>query len=89
MSDEIDAEESPAEEMRAALAIAEARLDALEGTQPAGMGGLDQTKRIGDEYEQHVAEPAAYGIITDPVYLLGKNAEGTIGWVAVETFACP
>jgi hypothetical protein len=87
MSDEV--EQDPAEELQAALAIAEARLDALEGAQPPSVGGLDQTKRIGDEYEQHVAEPAAYGIITDPVYLLGKNAEGTIGWVAVETFACP
>jgi len=28
-------------------------------------------------------------VIYNPTYILGKNASGTIGWVAVETFACP
>jgi hypothetical protein len=27
--------------------------------------------------------------ITDPIFVLGKNAEGVIGWVAVQTFVCP
>jgi hypothetical protein len=30
-----------------------------------------------------------FATIGTPVYILGKDAGGNIGWVAVQTFTCP